>query len=77
MAGWFRVSASFEHAKRPPLGGDWRCKTYYKSGEHQHLFTYSGKAINLILEAIKKDPEHIVQSLKIKLGKSTPGAKEF
>lgn len=49
----------------------------YKSGEHQHLFTYSDKAINLILEAIKKDPEHIVQGLKIKLGKSTPGAKEF
>ena len=48
----------------------------YESGQNK-LYTYSDKAITLIIDAIKKDPEHIVQSLKVKLGKSTPGAKEF
>lgn len=42
-----------------------------------HYFSYSQKTIDLIIDAIRKDPEHIVQSLKDKLGKSTPGAKEF
>ena len=40
-------------------------------------YSYSMKAINLILEQIKKDPEHIIQDLRSKIGKSTPGAKEF
>ena len=39
-------------------------------------YSYSDKAINLIVEQIKKDPEHIVQSLKTKVGKPTPGAKD-
>ncbi len=39
-------------------------------------YSYSDKAINLIVEQIKKDPEHIVQSLKSKVGKPTPGAKD-
>lgn len=39
-------------------------------------YSYSDKAINLIVEQIKKAPEHIVQSLKAKVGKPTPGAKD-
>lgn len=41
------------------------------------FYSYSDKTINLIMDQIKKDPEHIVQSLKNKIGKSTPGAKDF
>lgn len=40
-------------------------------------YTYSQRLIDMIIEQIKKDPEHIVQSLKDKVGKSTPGAKDF
>ena len=42
-------------------------------------YSYSEKALNLIFEEIKKDPEHIIQNLKERLqkNKSTPGAKEF
>ena len=40
------------------------------------MYTYSNAVIELIIEQIKKDPEHIVQSLKSKVGKPTPGAKD-
>ena len=40
-------------------------------------YSYSNAALQLIYNEIKKDPEHIVQSLKSKLRKPTPGAKEF
>lgn len=49
----------------------------YKNGTSTTYYSYSQKAINFIIESIKKDPEHIVQNLKDKIGKSTPGAKEF
>lgn len=41
------------------------------------FYSYSDKTINLIMDQIKKGPEHVVQDLKDKVGKSTPGAKEF
>lgn len=48
----------------------------YKNGQSTY-YSYSNKAIQLILDCIKKDPKHIVQNLKNNIGKSTPGAKEF
>ena len=44
----------------------------------QTLYSYSDAAIELIVEEIKKDPEHIIQNLRNKQKKElTPGAKEF
>lgn len=45
----------------------------------QSLYSYSEKALQLILREIKKDPEHIIEKLResINKNKSTPGAKEF
>ena len=49
---------------------------YCYSRNSTPMYTYSNAVIELIIEQIKKDPEHIVQSLKAKVGKPTPGAKD-
>jgi len=43
------------------------CYTYKVSAQPQ--YSYSMQAIDFIFEEIKKDPEHIIQNLKIRLGK--------
>lgn len=43
-------------------------------------YTYSQRAVDFIVEEIKKDPENIIQNIKDKLkqkNRLTPGAKEF
>ncbi len=43
----------------------------------QPQYSYSLQAIDFIVDEIKKDPENIIQNLKNKKNKPTPGAKEF
>lgn len=67
----FRLFVKFYNIKQDPK----YCYTY-KTGSTT-MYSYSDKAIDFIVERIKKDPEHIIQGLKDKIGKPTPGAKEF
>lgn len=50
---------------------------YVYEAHQQPSYTYSQATINLIFSEIKKDPENIIQYLKDKIKKLTPGAKEF
>ncbi len=43
----------------------------------QRRFTYSQQVIDFIVGEIRKDPTEIVDKIKNKKNKSTPGAKEF